>query len=201
MAVPEVKDILEANIRTTDSPNVAGSTASLMRTCVRFHPLPFVFSCCPRLNVLCVVSRRYFSQIVPPHIAQHCSPFTRECFNPLCPARMEVPDVTVVSRLRGDRVLGVGSCRHCRLDWCLSCRLAAHPGISCQEAERMVGKWQEFMTVNAYMFGDSSFLRELRKRYDEDMLTAKICKRCPHCKKGPIYRIDGCNAMVCQPTH
>ena len=110
---------------------------------------------------------------------------------------MELPDEAVVSRLRGDKVVSVGSCKRCRFDWCLSCRFVAHPGLTCAENERMVGKWQEFMTLNPHLFADSALAKALRQRYDEDKLTADMVKRCPHCKKGPIYKIDGCDAMVC----
>ena len=142
--------------------------------------------------------RRYFNQIVPPHIARHASPFSRECLGPLCAGQMELPDAAVLATLRGGQAEGTGACKRCRRDWCLACHHVAHPGISCDAAERMAGKWQEFMTMNGHLFADSPLAKQLQQKYYEDKLTADIVKRCPHCKKGPIFRIDGCSQMVCK---
>ena len=144
------------------------------------------------------MARRYFDQIVPPHLARHASPFSRECFSPLCGEPMELPDAAVLATLQGSRPNGIASCKRCRHDWCLACQHVAHPGISCHAAERMAGKWQEFMTTHATLFADSELVRQLRAKYLEDEQTADLCRRCPHCKKGPIFRIDRCSQMVCK---
>ena len=219
LAVPEVRRILEHSARIGGTSNLAFTTVRLMKTWVDFqHYLTVTFvampwSCDEEPNpfsihirslilsihacALCMSARRYFDEIVPPHIARHSSPFSRECFSPLCGESMELPDAAVLATLQGSRPHGTASCKRCRHDWCLACQHVAHPGISCHAAERMAGKWQEFMTTHPSLFADSELVKQLRAKYQEDEQTADSVRRCPHCKKGPIFRIDGCDTMVC----
>ena len=122
--------------------------------------------------------------------------FLRNC--PHCNEDIEMPaDMPSLILGNSDRASIVPSsqcrCNNCRLGFCPHCWQRFHYSTTCSEAAKAVVRWQSFMEVHKDICGSLAqhARSHFERRREENQATARMCRRCPHCNSGPVYRIDG----------
>lgn len=122
-------------------------------------------------------------------------PFQRICPSPECSAVIIVPNE---AKLPGAKAHAC-ACPECARKWCSNCWQLAHPGFKCSEAKAVTADWYQFIKVHEAacgpQFRDKLVVHERQKKQAEE--TSQNTRRCPHCQRGPIFRIDGCPIMTC----
>ena len=94
------------------------------------------------------------------------------------------------------------ACEECTSRWCGHCWAPYHANIhDCEEAGQACADWHAFVRSHEELCGPDSAhgkaAAAFKKAQLDEEATARTCKMCPHCKMGPIFRIDGCDSMTC----
>lgn len=122
--------------------------------------------------------------------------FQKKCPKKSCKGLIHLPDQYFSTEKKQVKYL----CPSCRLPVCSYCWTIHTDKWSCKEAEVCRQKWQNFvLTANELKIAEKvkeTFLFNKQIQENEEQIT-KTCVRCPYCKKGPIYKIDGCSVMTC----
>ena len=145
---------------------------------------------------------RTSTYLVPPlHQVTDENPFLHPC--PECREDMRVPvEVATQRKTEGACTWPNIPCRceKCDISFCPRCWQRFHYGTSCDEAAAHVVAWHAFMSEHQHRCGALSQEAQLdfERRRRENEATAAVCRQCPHCGVGPVYKIDGLCVHVCR---
>ena len=89
-------------------------------------------------------------------------------------------------------------CEKCDISFCPHCWQKFHYGTTCDEAATHVVAWHAFLSVHQDLCGALSqkAQSDFERRRRENAATAAVCRQCPHCSAGPVFKIDGVCACM-----